>query len=327
MRELEEDAIAAWSPPTYRVDESGKVVGAEPGSPNNWGRWGDDDQLGTANLLTDERIAAAARLIRTGRRVSLGIPMGRNVPGPGSRGDVGHFFARTTTDQLVGDHGPASVQSSDDLVVLPLQASTQLDGLAHVGHEDVLYNGYWAGLVTAQSGARRLGIHHQAAGIVGRGVLLDVAGVLGIDPFETSIDAAMLDEVAARQSVEVKAGDILLIRTGFLGAWFGDPALRRRRRHSGLAGETVAWLAEHDIAMVAADNRAVEVVPGPPDGLPLPLHVAAIRDLGLLLGELFELDELAEACRAEQRYEFFVCCAPLVVRNAVGSPLNPVAVF
>jgi len=133
----------------------------------------------------------------------------------------------------------------------------------------LLYNGFWAGLVTAQSGARRLGIHHQANGVVGRGVLLDVAGALDIDPFETSIDTEMLEETCHRQLVEVRPGDILLIRTGWLSAWLADPATRRRRQ-SGLAATTIPWLAEHEVAMVAADNRAVEVIPGPTDGLPLP---------------------------------------------------------
>ncbi len=327
MREIAEDELSPWSPPRYTVNRDGKVVGATPEVPNNWGRWGAFDQLGTANLLTDDRVAAAARLVRTGQRISLAIPVGKKVPSPGSRAEVQHFFGRTTTDQLVGDPGPAGVQSSDDTVVLSLQGATQLDGLAHVGYEDVLYNGYWAGLVTAQAGARRLGIHHQRHGVTGRGVLLDVAGTLEIDPFGTNIGSDMLDEVAAAHGIEVRAGDIVLVRTGFLAAWYADPKVRHRRRSAGLGEGTIDWLAHHDIAMVAADNRAVEVVPNPDSALPLPFHVAALRDLGLLVGELFDLDHLAAACRAESRYEFFFTCAPLPLRNAVGSPLNPLAIL
>lgn len=324
MREVEECEFAGWVPPQYTVDSNGKVVGARPGTPNNWGRWGESDQRGTANLLTAERARRAAALVRTGETISLGLPVGRGVVQPGTRPPVEHLFLRTPGDHLLGDPGPAGVQSADDLVVLPLQASTQLDGHGHVADGDVLYNGFWAGLVTARSGARRLGIHHQAPGIVGRGVLLDVGRVHGTDPHETAIDSAMLEATAAAHGVEVGPGDILLVRTGYLSRWFAAPQERRRRRQSGLTAETIGWLAQRDIAMVAADNAAVEAVPDPAGGRgALPFHIAALRDLGLLLGELFDLDALARACAADGRYEFLFTAAPLPLINAVGSPLNP----
>ncbi len=326
MREVEESGFTGWSPPAYTVDAHGKVTGARPGTPNNWGRWGAFDQRGTANLLTAERVRRAAALVRTGEVIALGLPIGRGFDLQGSRPQVQHLFLRTAGDHLLGDPGPADVQSADDLVVLPLQASTQLDGHAHVADGDVLYNGFWAGLVTARSGARRLGIHHQGPGIVGRGVLLDVASVHGIDPFETAIDAAMLTSTATAHGVQVGAGDILLVRTGYLGRWLAVPGERRRQRQSGLTGDTVDWLAEADVAMVAADNRTVEVVPDPAGGRgALPFHIAALRDLGLLIGELFDLDALAQACADDGRYEFLFTAAPLPLVNAVGSPLNPLA--
>src|SRR5213080_838155 len=148
MRDVPEPQLAEWIPPSYTVDERGKVLGARPGEPNNWGRWGDDDQRGTANLLT-----------------------------------------------------AAPVQASDDYLVMALQAATQLDGLPHVGADHVLYNGYWAGLVTATTGARRLGIHHLADGVVGRAVLLDVARHVGVDALDPgfAIGADLLDATAAAQ--------------------------------------------------------------------------------------------------------------------------------
>jgi kynurenine formamidase len=320
------DGFAGWTPPAYTVDAGGKVVGARPGPRHNWARWGELDERGTANLLTPERVQQAAGLIRTGRRFSLGLPMGRGGPNPTTRPAAHHLFTRASGDHILGDPGPADVQSADDLVILPLQGSTQLDGHAHVGEDDVLYNGFWAGLVTATSGARRLGIQHQAEGIVGRGVLLDVARVHEIDPFETGIGPDMLDSTAASHGVEVGAGDIMLVRTGFLRTWLSEPETRRRRRQSGLTAATIDWLADRDVAMVAADNRTIEVIPRSGNGSALPFHVAALRDLGLLLGELFELEALAEACAGDGVYEFFFAAMPLPLVNAVGSPLNPVVI-
>jgi Putative cyclase len=233
-------------------------------------------------------------LAKTGKRFSLALPLGNGQPNAGTRPDILHLFSRSTADFLLGDSGLHGVQTSDDIVVPPLQASTQLDGHGHFGHVDTLYNAFWAGLVTAGSGARRLGIHHHANGIVGRGVLLDPARFAGIDPFESSIIAAMLDSTVSAEGVTIEASDILLVRTGYLGIWVQHPELRVRRRQSGLDLDTIGWLAERDVAMAAADNRTVEAIPGPPGHPMLPWHAAALRDLGLLVGELFDLDELAE---------------------------------
>ena len=326
MRPVPDDPLPEWQPPTYTVDSNGKVRGAQPGSPHNWGRWGELDQKGTANLLTAERIARAAGLARTGKRFSLALPVGRGQPNAGTRPDVLHLFSRTTADFLLGDAGVHGVQTSDDIVVLPLQATTQLDGHGHFGYGDSLFNGFWAGLVTAGSGARRLGVHHQADGLVGRGVLLDVARAANIDPFESSISAGMLETTMAAQGIAVEAGDILLIRTGFLGTWLDHPDLRIRRRQSGLALDTIEWLADKDVAMVAADNRTVEAIPGPPGHPLLPWHRAALRDLGLLVGELFDLDYLAADCAGDGTYEFLFVASPLPIVNGVGSPLNPIAI-
>ena len=327
MREVHDVPLTSWMPPEYVVDSDGKVEGATPGKVHNWGRWGANDQLGTANLLTPERRVAAAALVRSGRTVSLGLPVGGHEPNPGTRSEILHFFRRTTADHLLGDTAAFDLQTSDDVVFLPLQGSTQLDGHAHFAKDDVLYNGYWAGLVTAQSGARRLGIHNQAGGIVGRGVLLDIPSVEDIDPFGAQIGPELLERAEQAASLTVGAGDIVLVRTGFLGAWLANPDQRNRRRQAGLTHETATWLASRDVAMVAADNRTVESIPASDGHAVLSFHVAALRDLGLLLGELFDLDELARACAEERRHEFLFAAMPFPLVNGVGSPLNPLAMF
>jgi kynurenine formamidase len=318
--------LEPWEPPTYRVDANGKVVGAVPGTPNNWGRWGDLDQLGTLNLLTPERATAAAGLVQEGRTFALGMPVGHGAPYPGSRSEPLHGFFSTTTDFIVGDRGRYAMQASDDFVVTGLQTLTQLDGLAHVAVDDVLYNGYWAGLVTAASGARRLGIHHLAGGIVGRGVLLDVAAYQG-GPCDGAINRGTLDAVAAHQSVEMLPGDILLLRTGFLGHWLEAQDPEVRRQPVGVDESTVSWMAENDVAMLAVDNAGVEFIQGLPHHPDLPFHRRAIKDLGLLLGEFFDLDELAAHCQSIARYVFLFVAQPLPFMNAVGSPLNPTALL
>ena len=318
MRDVPDSRIKAWSPPTYEVDATGKVVGAVPGKPNNWGRWGEDDQRGCFNLLTPERVAAATGLARTGKRFSLALPIGGG-PTPGYRPPPLHLFSNTTGDFVLGD---GRLQYSDDYVVLALQATTQLDGFGHVGGGDVLFNGFWAGLVTATSGARRLGVHKLADAIVGRAVLLDVARHQGVERLEPgfAVEADLLAAVADAQQVSVGTGDILLVRTGHLGWLLAGNASNDA---PGLSFRALPWLHERDVAMVACDNLAVEVLPA--EGA-LPFHVGALRDLGLMLGELFDLDALAADCAADNVYEMLFVASPLPVVNGVGSPLNPICI-
>jgi hypothetical protein len=315
----------SWKPPDYRVDEAGKVVGARPGHPHNWGRWGADDQRGTANLLTPERTAAAARLVRTGRTFSLAVPLGRGTRNVGTRRAPVHLMTSTGTDNVAGATNGFHLQDADDYVVMPLQAATHLDGLSHVGGDDVLYNGFWAGLVTARHGARRLGAEALATGLAGRCVLADTARHANLDPFRGVVDVPVLEETLARQGVDVGAGDVLLVRTGWLAAWTSRERVPRTRA-AGLAPSVLEWLADRDVAMVAVDNRTAEAVPNPEGDEVLPLHHRALRDLGLLLGELFALDELAADCAQDGRYDAFFVAAPLALGGAVSCPLNPLAI-
>jgi kynurenine formamidase len=331
VRDVPDAPFAGWDPPDYRVDASGKVVGAQPGTPNNWGRFGDDDQIGLANLLTAERVAAAARLVRTGKRFSLALPIGLPTPG-GYRAEPAHLYRFAAGDGVLGGgRGGSRYQVSDDYVFMALQASTQIDGFGHVGGDSTLYNGYWAGLVTAAGGARRLGIHHLARGIVGRAVLLDVARHLGADHLEPGfpIGPDELDGAARTQQVVIGPGDILLVRTGQVGWKLGlaaDDARATSRHEPGISTRAIPWLHEHDVAMVATDTAACSVVPPEPGDDFLTWHVAALRDLGLLVGELFDLDELAEDCASDGVFEGFFAAAPMPIVGASGSPLNPLVV-
>ncbi|WP_040815566.1 cyclase family protein [Nocardia concava] len=313
----------------------------------NWGRWGADDQLGTLNLLTPERIAYAATRARQGRGIALGVPFDADGPqgSSGFRRNPIHLMAVDGGDADLATHlaewggaGDAQIAAmyanspmrfNDDYIMMPLQAATQWDALSHVYYDGLLYNGYPAAAVTSR-GATKLGIEHVAArgGVVGRGVLLDVARYRGLDRLEpaTVVGPHDLDAVIAAQGVELLPGDILVIRTGwwtrFLetrrqSEWFGGSP--------GLSWRCAEWLHEHDIAAVAVDNPAVEVM-RPEDGVMMPLHMLALRDMGMPLGEIWDLEALGRDCAEDGVYDFLLCAPALNVPGAVGSPISPVAI-
>lgn len=328
----------AWTPPTYTVDEDGKVRGGyQPPGPHNWGRWGDDDVRGTTNLLTPERVAAAAGLVRSGTVVSLALPIDDAAPRWPERAPAKHYFTMSGSDAITGS--PANVGLPervylDDAIDINTQSSTQWDGLAHFSADDSIYNGYWVGNITALGGADRNGIHHQANTLVGRGVLLDVAAHKGVDSLEPGevISPSLLDDVAEAQGVEVRAGDMLLIRTGYLSRWWNLTEHAQKMEYfyavPGIGHEAVEWIARKDLAALAADTVSVEVLPKEDDSPRfLPIHHAALVDLGLTLGEFWDLEKLSVVCREQGQYEFLLVAPPLHIVGAVGSPINPVAIL
>jgi kynurenine formamidase len=325
-----------WKAPDYEVDENGKIAGlVNDRQPNNWGRWGDLDERGTTNLLTPERVQAAAGLVSEGRIISMAIPLDSTGPVHPSRPAIQHWYGYSGSDMIVGtklhEHYPG-FQGTDDYLSMPLQGSTQWDGLAHLGYQDSLYNGFWIGNVEQFAGAQKCSIHHQKESLCGRGVLLDVARLKGVDHLEQgyAITPADLDEAVAAHGVEVGQGDILIIRTGNVAWWYTltDKSVYFSGGSPGLSIACTEWLAEKDVAAVAMDNVAIEVEPfEEPYEHPYPMHARLIRDMGLSLGEIWHLEAISEACAAQGRYEFFVAAQPLNITNASGSPLNPIAIL
>lgn len=292
---------------------------------SNWGRWGDDDERGTVNLITPERVAAASRLVRTGKVFDLGIPFDSNGPQPGVRRmNPVRLMAETGDDQ----HLRGAFHFADDYVFMPLQAASQWDGLAHVFYDDQLYNGFPASSV-GPHGAHHCSIDKLAKGIVGRGVLLDIARLRGVEWLQAGevITPDDLDAACAAQGVEVGAGDIVLFRTGWRRKFVteGDAA-SWMRGEPGLGLDCCRWLHERDVAVVASDNWAIEVLPGEiPDEM-MPVHMVLIRDMGMTLGEILDFEELAEDCAQDGVWEFFCTAPPLKFTRAVGSPINPLAI-
>lgn len=302
-------------------------------APSNWGRWGPDDEIGTANFVTPEVVLAAARLVRRGQVLSLAVPLGPRTPTDPARPPMQHFGKNVVLD--VRTHGwPGASQFADDWISMSPQTGTQWDGLTHAYRENRVWNGYDAGqALNPLLGARKCSIDRLAAHFVTRGVLLDLVRLKGLGeeghlPGGYAVTADDLEEAARSQGVDVRRGDALLVRTGWTAHWYAATPEERQSYHEaqpGLGRSTVAWLHAREVACVGVDNVAAEVKPSE-DGTMLPLHPMLLRDLGLTIGELFWLQDLADACAADGVWEFLFVGQPLRLLGGVGSPINPLAI-
>ncbi|MCA9844293.1 MAG: cyclase family protein [Dehalococcoidia bacterium] len=292
---------------------------------STWGKWGPEDEKGTVNFITPERLVEAAGLVRSGKIFDLGIPMDSNGPQVGgNRINPVRLMSQTGH----GQDFPGGFHYADDYVFMPLQGSSQWDALAHVYYDDHLYNGFPSSAVGA-NGAERDSIDKLAKGVAGRGVLLDIARLKGVEWLDagTVIRPSDLDEAVRSQGVEVRSGDILLFRTGWRSMFKRDGnAAAFMAGEPGIGIECCDWLAEHEVAALCSDNWAIEVLPGEDPSVAMPVHMVLIRDMGMTLGEILDFDELADDCSADGIWEFFFCCPPLKFTRAVGSPINPLAI-
>jgi kynurenine formamidase len=308
-------------------------IAAAAAACSNWGRWGEDDVRGTLNFLTDDKRVEGARLVRRGVSFSLAQPFDMNGPQTGWRRRTNpvHTMLDTGTDAERGTQGfPHGLGGADDVVFMPLQCSTQWDGLGHIFDHGRAWNGRAAGDVVTSDGDGVTGIETAAALIAGRGVLLDAGRVQGRDgelPDAFAITPEHLEAVIAAHSVSVGRGDIVLVRTGQLaraqrdgwGGYAGGPA-------PGLSFTCARWLHGSQIAAIATDTWGFEVRPNEFDEAFQPLHQVVIPHIGLFIGEMWDLEALAKDCAADGRYEFWLTAAPIPVTGAVGAPVNPIAV-
>lgn len=299
----------------------------------NWGRWGPDDEAGTLNFITPEHVAAAARLIRRGAVFSLAIPFDQSGPQRGAlrRFNAMSFMLRDGDDAFARDMQgvPRGIGGSDDVVIQATHGATHWDALAHMFYDSKMWNGYDCRLVSS-FGAERNDIAAYRDRVVGRAVLLDMPRHLGVRWCEPgqAVTGDQLDACAAAQGVEIRSGDIVLIRFGQLlmtreaGTW-GDYA---GGDAPGLDFETLDWVHGREIAGVASDTWGVEVRPNQLTYCNQPWHRIAIPQIGLLVGEMFDLEALAGDCAADGVYEMFFCANPTPVTGSVGGPVNPTAV-
>lgn len=305
----------------------------------NWGKWGPDDEVGTLNFTSAEDIIAAAQLVKKGKVISLALNFDNNGP-QGAKtkypvlGRINplHVMLRTGTDAYSGVLDKRGIRAADDMIVLPLQAGTQWDGLGHVFYENSMWNGYDCREVTS-FGAQKCGIEKTKNKLVGRGVFLDVARALGKHELEDgyAISCEDLDKTAKAQNVTVKRGDHVIVRTGHMercltaGNWDGYAG----GDAPGFAFETIDWIARNEIAALASDTWGCEVRPNQVaegENINQPWHWITIPIMGLTMGEIFFVADLADDCAADKVYEFMFVAPALPITGAVGSPTNPLAI-
>ncbi|TDD71498.1 cyclase family protein [Actinomadura darangshiensis] len=315
-----------------RTDPEGAIAAAAA-KYSNWGRWGDGDVLGTVNFIDEAKRREGAALVRQGVSFSLSQRFGIDGPQKGWRRRTNpvHTMLDTGTDAALGIQGfPHGFSGADDVIAMPLQCSTQWDGLGHIFDRGKAWNGRPAERVVTSEGDLVTGIEHMAGPVAGRGVLLDVGRVRGEDgelPDGFAITEEHLRAAIDAHGVAVGRGDIVCVRTGQLararrdgwGDYAGGPA-------PGLSFTAAGWLHRTEIAAIATDTWGFEVRPNEFDDAFQPLHQVVIPNMGLLVGELWDLDALAAHCAADGVHEFWLTAGPIPVTGAVGAPVNPIAV-
>jgi kynurenine formamidase len=299
----------------------------------NWGRWGAEDRIGTLNHVTPELVASASKLVRTGEVFAMGIPLNNKGPQSGlfgGRWNPIHTMLATGTDAIAGRFDETNkLRFADDALNMPVQAATHWDSLGHIFLDDKMYNNLDAKLVDG-GGVQELGIEHTRAKMVGRGVLLDVPRYKGLPWLEDGygISNEELDAVAEKQGVDIRKGDFVIVRTGQMerclseGKW-GNYA---GGNAPGVKFENCYWSQEKQIAAICSDTWGVEVRPNETTEVQQPWHWVVIPAMGLTMGEMFYVKELAEACAKDRVYEFFFAGPPLVITGGTGSPINPLAI-
>ena len=288
---------------------------------SNWGRWGDDDELGTVNLITAKKRVDAARLVKTGISVSLARDL--------EKSESLHNANPLKHEMNFTGLEPGGGQFSGDSYWIRYHglAHSHLDALGHVFYDGKMYNGFAQTLVT-DAGAQKLSISTLAHGIFSRGVLIDVPWTKGVSYLEpgTAILPEDLDAWAAESGVRLSPGDVVLIRTGRWarledkGPWPVGEAL------AGLHASAVKWLKDRDVAVVGTD-AGVDVIPSGVEGQPFPVHRLLIVAMGTPIFDNLDLEQLRKEAIRQKRWEFLFTVAPLRVRGGTGSPLNPIATF
>jgi kynurenine formamidase len=287
---------------------------------NNWGRWGQDDQVGAVNLVTDAKRLQAVSLVRKGRVVSLSRELPK-TPAPNNLNPAQHFM-RTNPRAgggSVTDYYGTSYHG---------QSTTHLDALCHIWVGDYLWNGRKPGDVIGFDGAHWGAIQNWSNGIITRGVLLDVPSYRG-EPYVTQdkpVHGWELEDVARKQSVKLEPGDAVVVYSG-RDAWNRDETNSTwgsaGKPRPGLHASCLPFLHDNDVSILVWDMMDCE-----PNDYDLPWQVhPAIAAYGIGLVDNALLEPLAAVCSEERRYEFMLILAPLIVIGGTGSPLNPLAMF
>ena len=297
---------------------------------SNWGRWGPDDEMGTLNLVTPEKRREAAGLVRDGITVScsraLTTAMTPDVNFQMQRFMVDSGEARDTDpeERKRTRRGAAEYLG----LVFHGHTVTHVDALSHYSWQGRMYNDKEARLITSREGAQVLSIEPASAGIVSRGVLLDVPAVRGVEWLEPDapVMPADLDAAEAVQGVRVREGDVVLVRTGNVPFQAANAPRHFTEPMVACQAACAPWLKERGVAMFGTDTPN-DVRPSQYPSVVSPFHILSLVSMGLWLIDNADLEALAATCAKLERYEFMLTVAPLVLRSFTGSPVNPIAVF
>ena len=287
---------------------------------SNWGRWGDDDELGTLNTITEEKRAAAAGLVRFGTTVSMALDLNK-VRDPLNQNPFEHTLStgEFAGHQVAGDHYAVDYHGF---------AHSHIDGLPHFAHKGYFYNGVPFS-DAKPSGTTRLGVHNIGKqGVFTRGVLIDVPRWLGIDYMEPghALTVADLKAWEKASGVTISSGDVLLVRTGRWARVADKGQWNFLERAAGSHASIATFLKARDVAVIGCDGVS-DVMPSGVEGLANPLHELVLVGLGMPILDNLDLEAVAAKAAELERHTFLFVGAPLRVSGGTGSPLNPLAVF
>jgi kynurenine formamidase len=294
----------------------------------NWGRWGPDDERGTLNFLTPDKVAAAAGLVKTGRQVSMAIPINK-VSGPDNPNQAVHLIVQGHDIDV-----SSGLSFALDYIGIAFHGDchTHIDALNHIASKGKVYNGRPANEVITSRGGNGLDIANLATGLVGRGVLYDIPRLRGtkwLEPGE-AVTRAELEACEREFGIAVGEGDIFVFRTGHhrrrleLGAW--DNGYAPGEGKPGLHVDTIPWMHERKVAAFLPDGDG-ETIPSNVEGMLYPIHPLQITAMGMTTADSLQFEDLARACEEEGRLEFMVVGLPLRLPGGTGSPWNPIAIF
>ena len=295
------------------------MVAAWMGELSNWGRWGDDDQLGTLNLVTPDKRRQAVGLARTGTSVSLSHNYLKE-----EAADATSPFAH----EMLGVGSPGAFRSDRFGIAYHGFAHSHMDSLCHMMHDGRMYNGFVRDDEVTAAGCNRLAIINFKQGIVSRGILMDIARLKGVEYLEpgTPIYVEDLEAWEQEAGVRVESGDIVFVRSGRWARRAAVGPWATGAQAAGLHASVMPWLRERGVAMLGSDDTN-DVRPSGVDGVTQPVHQLTIVAMGMPLFDNLDLEAVAGEAARQSRWEFMLVAAPLAVEGGTGSPLNPLAIF
>ena len=297
---------------------------------SNWGRWGEDDQLGCLNLITQKKRIQAAALVQDGIPVSCARPISTDM-----NADVTFQVQR-----FMVDSGEGRMEDSPERqyarrgaaefigMVFHGQSITHIDAMSHYSWKGNLYNGKPANLITSRQGAQTHSIEAAYSGIITKGILLDLPKLRGVEYLDPNEPVMPLDllEAEKAQGVKIEEGDILLVRTGNYKMRLANPPAQSGEPMTACQVACTPLFKERGIAMLGTDTSN-DFRPSHYSTVGSPLHTMCLVTMGLWLIDNANLEELSEACARRNRYEFMLTLAPLRLHNVTGSPVSPIALF